>query len=88
MSLTHCNTCGREINWNKAKRAELGVNGPRNQDLTVHKCYGAHKEETPKAVDLPTKDILALVKPETVDLTSDEIICLKQFVAMLKGMGK
>jgi len=90
LSLTHCNTCGLPINWNKAKRAELGVNGPLNNDLSVHKCYAAHKDETPKAVDLPvTKaaDILTqnLVKP---DFSEEEISVLKQLVSVLKAIGK
>ncbi|PWU79092.1 MAG: hypothetical protein DLM72_19185 [Candidatus Nitrosopolaris wilkensis] len=86
LSLTHCNTCGLPINWNKAKRSELGVNRPLNQDLSVHKCYAAHKEETPKAVDLPTtkaSDVLAqnLIQPE---FSANEIVILKQFVRFLK----
>ncbi|PWU80399.1 MAG: hypothetical protein DLM72_12525 [Candidatus Nitrosopolaris wilkensis] len=87
LSLTHCNTCGLPINWNKIKRKELGINGPLNTDLSVHKCYTAHKEETPKAVDLPVttkaSDVLAqnLIQPE---FSANEIVILKQFVRFLK----
>jgi hypothetical protein len=35
-----CNRCNAYIDWNKAKRANLGIRGPLNPDGTIHDCQG------------------------------------------------
>ncbi len=38
-----CNACEKPISWNPKKVEELGIKGPLNPDLTIHKCYSTMK---------------------------------------------
>jgi len=54
-----CNTCQKPINWNKTKREELGIKGPLNPDMPIHRCYSGHKNGSAKEA---TKSEVALLQ--------------------------
>lgn len=60
-----CNTCNEPISWNKRKREELGIRGPLNPDMTVHKCYGGSSSKTTIATYDYSKQAHAAAEEQT-----------------------